>query len=233
MAAYKQQYKLMNMEQELWHGRWELAEGFRDADFPCQLLIAPNSQYWTCTSAFRSALFSCHSFKVLRSASSPSYLPDFSEMGMAQPSWDQAVWKGLSLREHYVLVLCCETFWRSTLGGNVIVCMYIHTRNWLMIVVGGCGNVYRYGMTFAGFDSFASGKIRKLRCLLMGCQFSHSGGQRHSQFSIYWSDNIGRKLPTLTFWVRVLFMWLRKATRWGVIDGNTSEAMPMERSCKY
>lgn len=116
--------KLMNMKQELWHGRWKLAEGFRDAEFPCRLLIAPNSLYWTCTSAFRSALFSCHSFIVLRPASSPGYLPNCSEMGMAQPSWDQAVWKGPSLREHYVLVLCCETFWRSTLGGNVIVCTY-------------------------------------------------------------------------------------------------------------
>lgn len=37
----------MKMKQELWHGRWERAEGFPDAEFPYQLFIVPNSLHWT------------------------------------------------------------------------------------------------------------------------------------------------------------------------------------------
>lgn len=36
-------------------------------------------------------------------------------------------------------------------------------------------------MTVPGFDPFASGKIRKLICRLMGSHFPQSGSQRHSQ----------------------------------------------------
>lgn len=103
--------------------------------------------------------------------------------------------------------LSCETFDVRRLAGMP---SYVHTRNWLMMFLGGRGHFQRQGMTFP----VRIWENKKVEMSPNGISIlSLRWSATFTVFSMYRSDHIGRKLPTPTFLVRVLLLWLRKATR--------------------